>query len=190
MGVFYEAFTQLIGFKNYGDEYKIMGLSSYGKPKYYNYIINNFFKNKINLDLNLKYFNHIDKNFSYKFKGQPNQSQILNKRGFSKFNIKTKNTQISKYQINLASSVQKIFEDKLMTIIKRIEKLNFSKNLVYAGGCALNSLANKKIYESKIFKRIFIPYAPGDGGGSIGSALVVTKKNITTKKLKIYPLHI
>ena len=183
LGVFYEAFTQLIGFKNYGDEYKVMGLSSYGKPKYYNYITKNFFKNKLKLDLNLKYFNHIDKNFSYKFKGKPNQSQILNKHGFTKFNIK-KNRQITKYQMDLASSVQKIFEEKLMTIFKKIEKLNFSKNLVYAGGCALNSLANKKIYESKIFNRIFIPYAPGDGGGSIGSALVVAKKKYNYKKIK------
>ena len=182
LGVFYEAFTQLIGFKNYGDEYKVMGLSSYGKPNYYNYIIKNFFKDKLKLDLNLKYFNHIDKNFSYKFKGKPNQSQILNKHGFAKFNIK-KNGQITKYQMDLASSVQKIFEEKLMIIIKKIEKLNFSKNLVYAGGCALNSLANKKIYESQIFNRIFIPYAPGDGGGSIGSALVVAKKKYNYKKI-------
>ena len=36
--------TQLIGFKNYGDEYKMMGLSSFGKPKYYDLILNNVFK--------------------------------------------------------------------------------------------------------------------------------------------------
>ena len=56
--------------------------------------------------------------------------------------------------------------------------MNISENLVYAGGCALNSLANKKLRESKIFKNIFIPYAPGDGGGSIGSALITSKKMI------------
>ena len=54
--------------------------------------------------------------------------------------------------------------------------MNISKNLVYAGGCALNSLANKKIFESNLFNNIFIPYAPGDGGGSIGSALITAKK--------------
>ena len=42
---------------------------------------------------------------------------------------------------------------------------------MFAGGCALNSLANKRIYEFNYFNKIFIPYAPGDGGGSIGSAL-------------------
>ena len=44
--VFYESFTQLIGFKNYGDEYKMMGLSSYGKPKYFDLILNIIFKNQ------------------------------------------------------------------------------------------------------------------------------------------------
>ena len=46
LGVFYESFTQLIGFKNYGDEYKMMGLSSYGKPIYYEKILNNVFNNQ------------------------------------------------------------------------------------------------------------------------------------------------
>ena len=50
-------------------------------------------------------------------------------------------------------------------------KKKISENLVYAGGCALNSLANKKIFEKKYFNNVFIPYAPGDGGGSIGSSL-------------------
>ncbi len=46
LGVFYESFTQLIGFKNYGDEYKMMGLSSYGQPKYYETILKNLFNDK------------------------------------------------------------------------------------------------------------------------------------------------
>ena len=182
LGVFYEAFTQFIGFKNYGDEYKVMGLSSYGKPEFFNLILNNFFDKK-NLKLNLKYFNYTGKNFSYKFSGTPNQLRLLNNHSKKIFNIK-KNFTIKKYRKNIASSVQKVFEHKLMEIIEKIKSLNFSKNLVYAGGCALNSLANKKIYESKIFKKIFIPYAPGDGGGSIGAALVVSNKKYGFKNFK------
>ena len=91
---------------------------------------------------------------------------------FPKFQIK----KISKTHKNIASSVQKVFEHKLINIIDKIHDLKFSNNLVYAGGCALNSLANKKILDSKLFKKIFIPYAPGDGGGSIGSALIVAQK--------------
>ena len=175
LGVFYEAFTQLLGFKNYGDEYKMMGLASYGSPKFYDQILSEFFLDDKSINLNLEYFNHTGKNFSYKFKGSPTQSKLLNSKVFKKFSI-IKNSNISQRHMNIASSVQRVFEYKILNIIKKIKKLNFSKNLVYAGGCALNSLANKRIIDSKLFNKLFIPYAPGDGGGSIGSALIVLNK--------------
>ena len=56
LGIFYHAMTQFLGFKNYGDEYKVMGLASYGKPIYFDKIKDNLFINdkkeifKLNLD--------------------------------------------------------------------------------------------------------------------------------------------
>jgi len=184
LGVFYESFTQLIGFKNYGDEYKMMGLSSFGKPKYYDLILNNVFKQSKKIDLNLKYFNHTDKNFSYKFEGKPNQNNLYSSELEKLFNI----TDLSSNNINdihkdIAASAQKVFEKKLLDICEDIKAMNISNNLVYAGGCALNSLANKKIQESNLFENIFIPYSPGDGGGSLGSAFYVQKKK--DKKVKL-----
>lgn len=177
LGVFYESFTQLIGFKNYGDEYKMMGLSSYGKPKYYQLILDNIFKKSNKLELNLKYFNHTDKNFSYNFEGQPNQNDLYNLKLEELFDVKNLNSKnINNIHKDIAASAQKVFENKLIEICNDIQKLNISKNLVYAGGCALNSLANKKIKETNIFEKIYIPYSPGDGGGSLGSAFYVHKK--------------
>tara|TARA_B100001250_G_scaffold84292_1_gene69648 strand:+ start:289 stop:2028 length:1740 start_codon:yes stop_codon:yes gene_type:complete len=178
LGLFYEAFTQYIGFKKYGDEYKVMGLSSYGKPKYYNLLSKEIFKSNDSLQLNLKYFNHTNKNFKYNFSGSPNQSLLLNNNIKKLVNFKNINYLNSNFKIkkDMAASIQKLFEKKLMIIIEKIKKLNYSENLVYAGGCALNSLGNKIIYDSKYFKKIFIPYAPGDGGGSIGAALISNKK--------------
>ena len=179
IGVFYEAFTQLTGFENYGDEYKFMGLSSYGQPIYSDLIKKKIFKDFKKLELNLNYFNHTNKNYVYKFNGKPNQDVIFNKNVLEIFQINSydeiKNN--DKLKKDIASSVQKVFEDKLIELCTEIKNLNFSSNLVYAGGCALNSLANKKIIESKIFDNVFIPYSPGDGGGSIGSAIYVLKKN-------------
>ena len=182
LGVFYEAFTQYLGFKKYGDEYKVMGLSSYGIPKYYNEI-SKVFTSRDKINLNLDFFKHTDRNFSYKFNGSPNQQTLLNKKAISKLPYLNPN-RLSNVDKNIASSVQNIFEDKLMNIIKNVNNLKFSKNLVYAGGCALNSLANKKIFESKIFKNIFIPYAPGDGGGSIGAALSAANHRYNYKYIK------
>ena len=53
----------------------MMGLSSYGSPKYYDLIIDKIFKEE-QIKLNLKYFNHSNVNFSYKFEGQPNQNNL------------------------------------------------------------------------------------------------------------------
>ncbi len=186
LGVFYESFTQLIGFKNYGDEYKMMGLSSYGEPKYFDEILKNLFNGEKGINLNLKYFNHTNKNYSYKFQGKPEQNNLFSSNLKNLFNVGDLDTKsFSDLQKDLASSAQKVFEYKLFEIINEVKSLNYSDNLVYAGGCALNSLANKKLHESNLFKNIFIPYAPGDGGGSIGAALYALKenKNITLSNL-------
>ena len=101
------------------------------------------------------------------------------------FNVKNLDTsKITDKQKNIAASAQKIFEKKIIDICIDIENMNISKNLVYAGGCALNSLANKKLYETNIFENIYIPFAPADGGGSIGSALYTHKKIDKTIEFK------
>jgi len=173
LGVLYEAFTQFIGFLKYGEEYKMMGLSCYGNPIYFDLIKKKLFNNYYNNQLNLKYFNHINKNFTYNFEGEPNQKMIFNNNVYELCNDFKNLTDETKK--NIAASIQKIFEDKLMSILQYCKKIDFSENLVYAGGCALNSLANKEIYSSNLFKKIYIPYAPGDGGGCIGSALYFLK---------------
>tara|TARA_B100000902_G_C27319859_1_gene923664 strand:- start:3498 stop:5225 length:1728 start_codon:yes stop_codon:yes gene_type:complete len=182
LGLIYEAFTQFIGFNKYGEEYKMMGLSSLGQPIYKDIIKKNLFTDYNNLKLNLKYFNHHNKNYLYNFSGEPNQSEIFNKEIYNLFknDINTKT-----FKEDIASSIQNVFEDLLNLILLKCIKKKISKNLVYAGGCALNSLANKKIFEKGYFDKIYIPYAPGDGGGGIGSSLffLSNKKKLIKENL-------
>ena len=71
LGIFYQSLTQYLGFKSYGDEYKLMGLSSYGKPKYLKEISKIIFKTSKGFKLNLKYFTHHKKKiFNVNSKGQ------------------------------------------------------------------------------------------------------------------------
>jgi carbamoyltransferase len=179
LGLFYEASTQLIGFNNYGEEYKFMGLSSYGQPIYYELLINNIFISKEKeIRLNLKYFNHNKSNYNYNYSGLPKQDFIFSKKIFELLNIKNINEIDDQFKKDIASSVQKIFEFFLEKIIDNFVINDFSENIVYAGGCALNSLANGKILNTNKFKNLFIPYAPGDSGGAIGSAIITSiKKN-------------
>ena len=183
LGVFYESMTQLAGFNKYGDEYKLMGLSAYGEPRYYETLKKNCFINENIFKLNLKMYEFHKKNFSYNFEGEPNQKFLLNKDIYKKFDenedyILNKND----FAKDIASSAQKIFEEVLFKIIDQYKGEN--ENLVLSGGCALNSLANGKLVEKKIFKNIFVPFCPGDNGGSIGAAIYVHKEKNPSLKIE------
>ena len=186
LGVFYEGITQILGFENYGDEYKVMGLSAYGNPKYQKKLENliKFDENKF-IDLNLDYFLHTKKNFNYTFDGIPKNSKLINKKKLvNLLNIKSKDLSNERIKADIAASAQKVFEKIFLEIIKKSLKYNKSKNLVLAGGCVMNCLANGKLVKNKIYENIFIPYCPGDNGGAIGSALLSYRKKINLKSFQ------
>ena len=178
LGIFYHAMTQFLGFKNYGDEYKVMGLAAYGEPKYFDKIKDNLFikNNKSIFELNLNYFNHHKNSFKYIAKDSLHIDEIFNSNLNKLFSSEFKSI-INKDQFNkdFASSVQKIYEYFFKKIIDKLSLKNFSKNLVFAGGCALNSSANRFITnDNKLFEKVYIPCAPGDNGGALGAAFVVS----------------
>ncbi len=172
LGIFYHAMTQFLGYRNYGDEYKIMGLAAYGKPIFFKKILNNLFKvNKKIFCLNLEFFNHHKKNFKYIADENLLIDNIFNSRLEQLFSNEINDENFHK---NFASSVQKVFEFFFEKIITTIQKKNYSRNIVYSGGCALNSSANKFLTDkNNSFKNIFINCAPGDNGGALGAAFVV-----------------
>jgi len=72
---------------------------------------------------------------------------------------------------DLAAKGQLEFERALLKVSRWLQKTTGQSNLCYAGGCALNVLANSKIQLKSRFKNLYIPPAPHDGGTSIGCAL-------------------
>ena len=183
LGIFYHAMTQFMGFNNYGDEYKIMGMAAYGNPKYFDLLKNNLFINQNNsFKLNLNYFNHQKSNFRYIVSDEMIIDNIFNENLIKLFNLKSFQIKSDEsFLKDLAASVQKVYEFFFEKILTDISKMKYSENLVYAGGCGLNSSANRIITNNeKYFKNIFIPYAPGDNGGALGAALVVASINYKT----------
>jgi carbamoyltransferase len=181
--------TQFLGFNNYGDEYKVMGLASYGSPIYFDKIKDNLFikSNKSIFKLNLNYFNHHKKKFKY----ITGENLIIDRIYSNKLNLLfdkeiNKSASSKKFKMDFASSIQKIYEFFFKKILNQVISKNYSKNLVFAGGCALNSSANNFLISDKsMFKNIFIPFAPGDNGGAIGAAFVAASKyNIKFENLK------
>jgi len=179
LGIFYHAMTQFIGFKNFGDEYKVMGLASYGDPIYFEKIKNNLFVGNKNLfKLNLQYFNHANLNFGYTYNNSTNIPDIYSKKLYSLFKNEINTIDEDIFKKNFASSVQKVYEFYFKKILDKIITSKFSKNIVFAGGCALNSTANNILINKNFSKKIFIPVAPGDNGGCLGAAFYVCKDKI------------
>ena len=176
LGLFYTAFTQLIGFKNYGDEYKFMGLAAYGRPIYYEDLKKIIIKYDP-LKLDMSFFNLPEIDYSNNFP-QINKlySEKLENLLKKKYNFieNDYNTQFSK---DLASSVQKIFEELVINLLKNLKRKYHSEKLYLTGGCSFNSLLVGRIVESKIFKNVLLGPNPGDAGGAIGSAFYLCKKN-------------
>ena len=185
MGIFYQALTQFLGFRSYGDEYKLMGLSSYGKPKYFNELSRILKKTQEGFELDLKYFlHHKEKIFEINDQGQyiykdlfsNNLIELLGKE-------RMPDEEISQRHLDLAKSVQTVYEDVLFHLINNVYEKYNTDFLTISGGCAMNSVANGKILKNSNFKKIYISPNPGDGGGSIGSASIVVKKLLKYEKI-------
>jgi carbamoyltransferase len=174
LGIFYQTMTQFIGFKNYGDEYKLMGLAAYGQPKFKNQVYELIkFEPPFDFKLNLNYFNHHTFNdFFEEIQGVPYFDNLFSEEMFSLFGEnRNPNEPLTQFHKDLAASVQFVFEDIVLNICKNIYIENHSDNLCLSGGCIFNSLLVGKIIDQNLFKNIYIQPNCGDAGGALGSAL-------------------
>lgn len=176
MGIFYTAFTQLLGFPHYGDEYKVMGMAPYGEPKYLNKL-----EDVVNLtndglfNLNLKYFRSATKGvISYGDDNIPKVQPMFSDFMVQQFGEARKKDEIlSQYHKDLASSVQRFTERVIFHVLEGLHKRTGLANVCIAGGVAQNSVANGKIISNTSFKNVYIPSAGHDAGISMGAALYV-----------------
>lgn len=170
LGLLYSAFTYYTGFKVNSGEYKLMGLAPYGKPKYVKTILENLIdlKEDGSFRLNMDYFNYCtgftmtSEKFHKLFGREPRKPE----------------SQISEFNMDLASSIQKVTEDIVLKIGRHVYKETGEENLCMSGGVALNCVANGRLYREGPFKRIWVQPAAGDAGSALGAALWVWYKHL------------
>jgi len=175
LGLLYSAFTYFIGFKVNSGEYKLMGLAPYGKPIYADLIKEKIvhIKEDGSFRLNQDYFDYsigfkmVNDKFCHLFKQKPRSPE----------------TKITKFHMDIASSIQKVTEEIMIKILNSLQKEYKTKNLCLAGGVALNCVANGIIKQKKIFKNIWIQPAAGDAGGSLGAALALWYMHLNKKRV-------
>jgi carbamoyltransferase len=185
IGIFYTAFTQLLGFPHYGDEYKVMGMAPYGEPKYVHLL-----EDVVNLRpdglfrLNLKYFRSATQGIiSYGNDNIPIVAPLFSDTMVQKFGQPRKKEEpLEQYHKDLAASVQRMTEKVIFHILTHLQKRTGLENVCIAGGVAQNSVANGKITRNTPFKNVYIPSAGHDAGISMGSALYVQHQVLNTPR--------
>ena len=179
LGIFYSAITQFIGFPHYGDEYKVMGLAPYGKPKYLEQMRELV---RIQSDgtfrLSLPYFRHHTDNVSYSWKDCAPEVGILYIDKLTQLlgPARQAGEALEQKHKDLARSAQAMYEEAFFSLLHALHARYASDNLALSGGCAMNSVANGKVYLQTPFKKMYLPAAAGDAGGAIGAAAMVAAK--------------
>ncbi len=170
LGLLYSAFTYYCGFRVNSGEYKLMGLAPYGingsegVEKYKSVILNELIDLRPDGSLLMNM-----KNFNYAV-----GLTMCNEDKWEKlFGIprRTEETELTQPYMDMALAIQQVTDEIVMRLARTAKELTNCKNLVMAGGVALNCVSNGKIYESGLFEDMWIQPAAGDAGGAVGAAL-------------------
>ncbi|MDD5657740.1 MAG: carbamoyltransferase N-terminal domain-containing protein, partial [Elusimicrobia bacterium] len=153
LGLLYSAFTYYTGFRVNSGEYKVMGLAPYGTPRFYELIMENLFELEADgsFRLDMGYFNYcqgltmVNRRFCDLF-GQP---------------VRDPESPLTQFHMDVAASIQKVCEEAMLRLARHAREVTGARNLVMAGGCALNCVANGLIARERIFDRLFIQPAAG-----------------------------
>lgn len=186
LGLFYSAFTAFLGFQVNEGEYKVMGMAPYGQPRYLDKVWKLV---RLNSDgsfaLDMDYFSFhysTDKTFNSRFVelfGEPRPPDMLfftKATGFPAYFGKQPGNyeelcRRNQHYADIAASVQRVTEELLLAMARRLAEKTRMKHLCIAGGVALNSVANGRILRETPFEELYIQPAAGDGGGALGAAL-------------------
>ena len=165
IGLLYSAFTYYTGFRVNSGEYKLMGLAPYGRPVYRDQILEQVLdlKDDGSFHMDMSFFNYCQgltmtsEKFHRVFGGPPREPE----------------SQVTQREMDLAASVQAVTEEVMLRTARSLHEETGSKNLVMAGGVALNCVGNGRILREGPFDQIWIQPAAGDAGGALGTALFI-----------------
>ncbi|HEV8577591.1 MAG TPA: carbamoyltransferase C-terminal domain-containing protein [Thermoanaerobaculia bacterium] len=175
LGLFYTAITQFLGFPGFGDEYKVMGLAAYGEPSFAERL------GRIvpprpdgTFALDLRYFRHLSEGVDMTWEdGAPELGTIYTPALEELLGPARSGEELTQRHKDLAASLQAVYEERFFSLVNALQHRTGLKRLALAGGCAMNSLANGKLFDRTGVEEVFIQAAAGDAGTSLGAALYV-----------------
>jgi len=192
LGLLYLSITQYLGFWNYGDEYKVMGMAAYGRPtkvKEVGQLIRATKDGKF--ELTTDYFLHHSEGVTMEFRGgYPELGQVFSEKFVELLGpAREPSEDVKQIHKDIACSLQIVYEEILFHILSHLNSIYPENNkLCLSGGCAQNSLANGKITSNTDFKDVWVQPAAGDAGGALGAALMASNiKNYGKRYVMVSP---
>lgn len=173
LGIFYQALTQYLGFPNYGDEYKVMGLAPYGEPRFADKVrrLLDWTPNG-EFTLNTAYFRHHRESIPHQWENGSPTFGVLYSEALEDLlgPARQREDPLEQAHRDLARSIQQVYEEAFFNLIEAARRDTGLTDIAIAGGCANNSVANGKIRRVTPYRRVYVHAAPGDQGGAIGAA--------------------
>ena len=181
LGIFYAALTQWLGFPEYGDEGKVMGLAPYGDPERHLKAMRDVLQIDGDLfALNLDYFTHDKEGVDMTWdEGPPTIGRIYSDKLVETFGpARAPRGEITSLYQDVAASMQKRLEEVYLRIVGKLRERTEATNLCLAGGVALNAVANGRIRPEAGFDGLYIQPAAGDSGTAVGAAYHVWNQEL------------
>ncbi len=174
LGLFYTAITQFLGFPGFGDEYKVMGLAAYGDPLFVE-LLGRIVPPRRDgtFALDLDYFRHLSEGVDMTWEdGAPELGTVFTPRLAELLGPPRRpQEELTQRHKDLAASLQKVYEERFFALVRSLQRRTGLVRLALAGGCAMNSLANGKLFDRTDVQDVYIQSAAGDAGTSLGAAL-------------------
>lgn len=166
LGLLYSAVTYYCGFKVNSGEYKLMGLAPYGEPRFAQRIRDELvdIRDDGSIRLNTEYFGFLD-------------SPLMTNAKFDALlggPARKPDTLITRREMDIAASIQQVTEEIVLKLVAHAVALTGHRNLVMAGGVALNCVANGRVLRESRLDGLFVQPAAGDAGGALGAALLAS----------------
>lgn len=174
LGFFYTALCQFIGFDDFGEEYKVMGLAPYGEDKYCDVM-----RQLVTFDdshwyrLNTEYFGMHEGGESG---AVDDEQRIVMGRFYTDRLIdalgapRNRADPLTQREKDIARSTQVRFEEAAVHCLSRLQDRVPTSRLAMAGGCALNGVANARIHRETPFTQHYLQAAASDDGTCLGAA--------------------
>jgi carbamoyltransferase len=176
LGIYYTAFTQWLGFPDYGDEGKVMGLAPYGDAQRFLKTMRDVVRADDDLfALNLDYFTHDKEGVDMTWDaGEPRVGQIFSEKLVATFGPpRAPHDELLPHHWDAAAALQRRLEEIYLHVADRLHARTQQQALCLAGGVALNAVANGRLRAESSFEDLWVQPAAGDSGTAVGAAYFV-----------------